>query len=106
MVVRQARQRQEKLGMPTSAPAIGAAPDPRRPRLGMTLRLPQTGQRDLRPAVRRGVTPPPFEERIRRRGKCPGPPTIKPIVRKTQVQGTLVGPRGTIADRVLWATTF
>lgn len=44
--------------------------------------------------------------RIFPRGKCPGRPTIKPEMTKLPVRGVLMGPRGIIARRVQWATTF
>lgn len=107
---------------------IRAAPEPRRPRLGRILRLPQTGQ-CVRRAEPRGVTRVSSVisgVRIARRGKCPGRPTIKrntppanatPLgggggsreretMRRTGHSGALFGPLGLVAGRVRWATSL
>jgi hypothetical protein len=117
MLVRHARQRHENLGMlPPSPPPIIGLLEPRRPRLGMILRLPQTGHRARRLSAPRGVKSPSFSQgrvfarsagqRIVRRGKCPGRPTINQAMRKPPVRGILVGPHGTVAERVNWAISF
>ncbi len=49
---------------------------------------------------------PPLVQRIERRGKCPGRPTIKLAMPKPPERGALVGPEGIVADRVEWATSF
>lgn len=109
MLVRHARHRHENRGIPSSAPPITGAPEPRRPKLGKTLRLPQTGQRDRR-AGPRGVTSSPSGERIAPPGKCPGRPTIETPVDRSRspkrVRELLVGPLGLVADDLTWATSF
>jgi hypothetical protein len=116
--VRHTRQRQENRGKPFSLPpAIGMVPPrPRRPRLGITLRLPQTGQCILWPEPFDAVKVLPGRLVDKRNAGWQVPwsayhlnPSMRAItnrrMRVTVVPGPLIGPSGVVADRVTWCVT-